>query len=269
MADPAARHQSSKEDLRKGSLEDYASVMPRGDEAPTTGGGARTVGGTDRSPGARPAPRALRDPRELRALAHPLRLEILELLVRHGPLTATEVAEHVQTESPANCSWHLRQLARYGYVEEAGTGPGRQRRWRLVPHSTTVEAIGDETAELARAVDAFQDVLLEREVAALREWQAHRRQDDPQWREASFNMHSHGWATAEEMAAFQAEFMDLFARHPLSDPGRIDPANRPPDARPVRLVAWLIPHPAAGPPDRTDAAGGTGSDIERTNRRDR
>src|SRR4030088_3589210 len=70
------------------------------------------------------------DPRALRALAHPLRLRLLELLVLRGPMTATEAAD-LLGESPANCSFHLRTLAKYGYVEEAGGGRGRQRPWRL------------------------------------------------------------------------------------------------------------------------------------------
>lgn len=67
----------------------------------------------------------------LRALAHPVRQRLLRALAAAGTATATELAEQVG-ESPPNCSWHLRQLARYGFVTEAGGGPGRKRPWRLV-----------------------------------------------------------------------------------------------------------------------------------------
>src|SRR2546423_11325721 len=76
--------------------------------------------------------RELRDPRALRAMAHPVRLRLMEELLIRGPATATELAERVG-ENPANCSWHLRQLAKYGFVEEAGGGTGRQRPWQIVP----------------------------------------------------------------------------------------------------------------------------------------
>ena len=63
--------------------------------------------------------RTLSDPRAMRALAHPPRLDLLELLFAEGPLTASECAARVG-DSPASCSYHLRQLARWGFVEETG-----------------------------------------------------------------------------------------------------------------------------------------------------
>ena len=76
-------------------------------------------------------PRELTDPRAMRAMAHPVRLALMEALNDAGTLTATEAAERVG-ESPSNCSFHLRQLAKYGFVEEAEGGTGRQRPWRAV-----------------------------------------------------------------------------------------------------------------------------------------
>src|SRR5260370_36072891 len=66
----------------------------------------------------------------MRALAHPLRWALLEALGPAGTLTATEASE-LLGESPANCAFHLRTLAKYGFLEEAGGGRGRQRPWRL------------------------------------------------------------------------------------------------------------------------------------------
>jgi DNA-binding transcriptional ArsR family regulator len=70
------------------------------------------------------------DAKTIRALAHPVRIALLEALVDAGTLTATEAGEHVG-ESPANASFHLRQLAKYGFVEEAEGGTGRRRPWQL------------------------------------------------------------------------------------------------------------------------------------------
>ena len=74
----------------------------------------------------------VRDPKTMRALAHPLRMALIEAIGQAdtGTLTATEASE-LLGESPANCAFHLRTLAKYGFVEEAGGGRGRERPWRL------------------------------------------------------------------------------------------------------------------------------------------
>ena len=72
-------------------------------------------------------PRQLTDPKAMRAMAHPVRLALMEEINDAGTLTATEAAERVG-ESPSNCSFHLRQLAKYGFVEEARAAPGASGR---------------------------------------------------------------------------------------------------------------------------------------------
>src|SRR6266480_6150204 len=93
----------------------------------------------------RTAPRRtieLTDPRALRAVAHPTRLALIGLLRRRGPLTATRAGELIG-ESAASCSFHLRQLAKYGLVEEAGGGRGRERPWQATAMLTDVPAVAD------------------------------------------------------------------------------------------------------------------------------
>jgi hypothetical protein len=74
--------------------------------------------------------RELTDPRVIRAITHPIRLALLDALALEGPLTATRAGELIG-EPPNACSFHFRQLAKYGFVEEAGPEPGRKRPWRL------------------------------------------------------------------------------------------------------------------------------------------
>src|SRR5215470_16594917 len=69
------------------------------------------------------------DPMALRALAHPIRLALIGLLRTEGPLTATRAAE-LLGESSASCSFHLRQLAKYGLATDAPGGHGRERPWQ-------------------------------------------------------------------------------------------------------------------------------------------
>src|SRR5436305_8556002 len=101
--------------------------MPGGDFGPGKRPAQRSPAAEDTAAGRaiRPVTR-LTDPRALRAMAHPIRLSLIGVLRREGPLTATQAGELIG-ESSASCSFHLRQLAKYGLVEEAGGGRGRER----------------------------------------------------------------------------------------------------------------------------------------------
>src|SRR3954467_8550651 len=85
----------------------------------------------------------LTDPRALRGYAHPTRMALMGLLRREGPHTATRAAARVG-ESFASCSFHLRQLAKYGLVEQAGGGRGREKPWRGAAVSPGRGARGDD-----------------------------------------------------------------------------------------------------------------------------
>lgn len=88
------------------------------------------------------------DPRAMRALAHPVRLDLLTALGDRA-LTATECAEHVG-ESPQSCSYHLRTLAKYGFVERAEAANGKERPWRKIARGLQWTGTGD--ADAARAL---------------------------------------------------------------------------------------------------------------------
>ena len=84
---------------------------------------------------------SITDPTVMRALAHPVRMALIELFGVHPTLTATQASEALG-ESPANCAFHLRTLAKYGFIEEAGGGRGRERPWKasdqVAPHPPPV-----------------------------------------------------------------------------------------------------------------------------------
>ncbi|MFD4947890.1 helix-turn-helix domain-containing protein [Streptomyces sp. NPDC058409] len=76
------------------------------------------------------------DARTLRGLAHPLRLRLLNALREFGPATASGLANRLGESSGAT-SYHLRQLATYGFVEDdPERGKGRERWWRAVHMGT-------------------------------------------------------------------------------------------------------------------------------------
>ncbi|MHC5906131.1 ArsR/SmtB family transcription factor [Streptomyces sp. S6] len=76
------------------------------------------------------------DAAALKALTHPLRIELLGLLRQFGPATASELAERTG-ESSASTSYHLRVLAKYAFIEEAEHRDGRERRWKSVHRMTS------------------------------------------------------------------------------------------------------------------------------------
>lgn len=167
-------------------------------------------------------------------MAHPLRLRLIEELGLDGPLTATELAERVD-ESPSNLSWHLRQLAKHGYVEEVDA-PGRRRPWRL---RTLNHSWGSELDPDARSAASALLAMVERHDLDSRH--AYERREDaepPEWREAAFGTSAAAWLTAEELAAVGAAF--AAALEPYAE-RLTDPASRPAGARPARLVFWGHP----------------------------
>jgi predicted ArsR family transcriptional regulator len=125
----------------------------------------------------------LTDPRALRAYAHPTRLALIALLRREGPTTATRAAGEVG-ESVASCSFHLRQLAKYGLVEEAGGGRGREKPWRATAMFTVLP--GDPAdPEVAAATDQAVTVVAERWFAGVAAWLRDRSAESPEWRRAA------------------------------------------------------------------------------------
>lgn len=183
--------------------------------------------------------RTISDPRSLRALSHPIRLSLLEAL-SSGPLTATEAGE-VIGETPTTCSFHLRQLAKYGFVEEVGGGKGRSRPWRRVHQGFSAPARPDDL-EYTRASQGLDEVLLDRYVQRLRRAIATAPSHPPEWyqaMEASQNMLR---LTAEELAELVAAYRkvadDFHERY--ADRTR-QPETRPVGTLPVETLFFAYP----------------------------
>jgi DNA-binding transcriptional ArsR family regulator len=175
--------------------------------------------------------RELRDPRDMRALAHPTRLAILEALTLHGPLTATQAGELVG-ESASSCSFHLRSLARHGFVEETGDGRGRERPWRRIAMGTRMSAPYDSVAAEV-AANALSDVFLDRFLARLREARRRRDELDPEWAKVQSDIESVLWLTPTELEKISETIVELA----MSYRRRIDdPETRPEGSRPVELL---------------------------------
>jgi Helix-turn-helix domain len=179
------------------------------------------------------------DPTVMRALAHPVRMALIELFGVHPTLTATQASEALG-ESPANCAFHLRTLAKYGFIEEAGGGRGRERPWKASSKSHRIHlrssGLGDQQAQVAAG--ALEQVWYERWFARIREVFATRRWS-PEWEDASGSTQILTFLTAAELRAVRDEITAIISRH--QDERRVDPSQRPAGALPVEIVSFAYP----------------------------
>ncbi|MCC9306254.1 helix-turn-helix domain-containing protein [Kitasatospora sp. RB6PN24] len=201
---------------------------------------------------ARPAPerpsgagrplRQLTDPKTMRAVAHPTRLALLEALNQRDPLTATEAAEMIG-ESPTNCAFHLRTLAKYGFVEEAGGGPGRRRPWRLKHIGFVVDDSEGET-ETAHAAEALAKLLWETWLGRVSTVNARRSEFKGPWQQVTSGTENVAYVTPEEAQQLNAELRQLLDRYRerLEEPSR-----RPTGSLPVEMVLFTYPLEATRP----------------------
>jgi DNA-binding transcriptional ArsR family regulator len=180
----------------------------------------------------------LTDPRALRAVAHPVRLKLVGLLRREGPLTATQAGE-LLGESPASCSFHLRQLAKYGLVEEAGGGRGRERPWRATALFTSWPGVSRDP-ELAAAAELLSTVVVERYFEQVMRWLEARAHEEAEWQEASTLSDRILYLTSDELARLDAEVEALLERFLERVADR---ALRPDGARLVTFIRFAFPQP--------------------------
>lgn len=188
--------------------------------------------------------RVVGDALALRALAHPLRLKLHALVGREGSITAADAARQLGV-SQALASHHLRQLAKYGYVEPAEAGDNRERPWRVTHTSTSFEP--EQTDDAREAAQALERFVIERAGAQFADWQQRRDEAGPGWAEHTGISQSLVYLTLDEMAALHRAWTELInplvERRPLGDP-----AVRPAGAVPidVTLIVTPVPPTASG-----------------------
>jgi DNA-binding transcriptional ArsR family regulator len=176
------------------------------------------------------------DARSLRALAHPLRMQLLEMLSLDGPATATGLSERLG-EKTGTVSWHLRHLADHGFIEEdTGRGTKRERWWRAVEQRQVMhgsEFYDDPAAQGALSTIMYETVqrYFTRSMNALvQDW-------DDKWLEATtFSDWITMRMTPAQLGALNAELLAVVERH--APPADAEPG---PDAQPVVVQLQSFP----------------------------
>lgn len=209
----------------------------------------------------------LTDPDTMRALAHPARIALWQHLGLYGPATATECAPAAGL-SPSACSYHLRQLARFGFVEQdpAAAASGRERPWRVVVTSTTIGELHDPVAQMAARL---LDVTLERHSSeARRRYQAREDEYPAEWRRAAGSDQTSLYLTPAELARLREQVRDLY--RPLI---RLSGQDRPEGAQPVQGMIEFIPlftppeiEPEIEREPESECEGGPGESADRRTR---
>ncbi|QLH27101.1 winged helix-turn-helix transcriptional regulator [Streptomyces sp. Rer75] len=163
---------------------------------------------------------------------HHVRTDLLDLLAEVGTVTATEAASRLGYSSGL-CSFHLRQLARHGYIEEAPHSGGRVRPWRLSRHTPAdTPAAGGGSAE-----EQFGDLARGLEDESWQRWLTQRDEAPSAWRrDEAFS--AVAYLTPEEMSRVADVIRRALA--PYQDREQ-RPLARPEGARPVALITRLFP----------------------------
>ena len=186
--------------------------------------------------------KGITDPKALRALAHPLRWQLIDLIGSEGTATATRCAE-VLGESVASCSYHLGMLAKYGYIEEVPDRTGREKPWRLISERQELGSAGlDSEGQLAS--EAATEAFLDHEFARTRQRYRRTSLEPEQWRPALVG--ESVWLTEEDYAAAKEELFAVLERY-RRDRDLLDPSLRPPGSREARLFVAVSVAPPVTP----------------------
>lgn len=188
--------------------------------------------------------RQVTDVRALRALANPVRYRIFGHLMAFGSQTASECAAVVGA-TPSNCSYHLRELARFGLVERvddgAGDGDGRERRWRPTATGFSYQVAEADRADPSarRANLALQHAGIDDDATLAHEAAERHETLSPAWQQAESSATYGLRVTPDELVALGTA-IDALLR-PFIGLTRDAP---PPAAEPVHVVFRAFPLPA-------------------------
>ncbi len=180
----------------------------------------------------------LDDPVAIRALAHPIRLKLFDLVGREGPITSADAARDLGI-SQALTSHHMHQLAKYGYVEPAPAPDQRARPWQVTHTSWGFSRTGNDP-EIGEAAEVLEQMVAETAVGRLLDWHQRRDAWTEPWRSRSGVWQSLIYLTEDEFVEFSEAFEALLT--PLVERRRLgDVSARPAGAMPVSVTLTTVP----------------------------
>jgi DNA-binding transcriptional ArsR family regulator len=176
------------------------------------------------------------DVETLKAVAHPVRAKMLGLLRYEGPATASELGRRID-ESSGSTSYHLRQLARFGFVEEDPEQPNRRdKRWRATHRMTSWShselATDPEGREISEALERRQVLSA---VDTFQRWAASRYALDPRWGDGGGLHDDLLRLTPSQLRRLTAELEEVLDRYRDQQPSGGEPVAH------VRIYQMLLP----------------------------
>ncbi|GGN71889.1 transcriptional regulator [Streptomyces albiflavescens] len=191
------------------------------------------------------APIELSELAALKALAQPRRQRMLQHLTVHGPATSATLARALGLNTGAT-SYHLRELARYGFVEEQveGDGHGRQRWWRAVPGDRRFPPRSRQSPEMRLVMDELNHHAYAADLELFEQLQLQGGAGDDPWADAFPYSRGSIRLTLPELRAFFEEYIALLNRYKRPE------VDTPPDARTVLTRFLAFPAPDAEPDSR-------------------
>jgi len=179
----------------------------------------------------------LSDPRELRALADPLRLTLFDLVRRDGPTTSAVLAGEID-EDEETVDGHLRELEAVGLVERVKDGA--ESHWAAAVRGIYFEIPDDPEAQ--RAARDLSNVMLAKYAGLPRAWvQNEEPKLDLAWARAAGLFNARIDLTADELRSIQEQverLLEPFTNRP--------PEETPADVATVRILAYFLPDAPAG-----------------------
>ncbi|MDA1361330.1 helix-turn-helix domain-containing protein [Glycomyces luteolus] len=183
------------------------------------------------------------DPERMKALAHPARMAVFDFLAGQRVAgfegaTATEIAE-VAGMTPSAMSYHLRTLAKAGFIEEAPSrGDARERLWRMKIQSFSIRA-EDDASESDKVIERTMGaVFVEQHDRNFLRWLDQRFDVDPALRDASLTQQAHLRLTVEEAAEFSRRYQELEQEYAERTRKRADQGPDPEDGTVVFNVLF-------------------------------
>ena len=177
----------------------------------------------------------LRDPKEMRALAHPARMAIIDALASGDELTATECAA-ITGLSPSATAYHLKFLERYHFAEPApARSDGRERPWRATRHPRV--DLDTSTPAGAAAAATVALAYFDRTRAMAEDFMASAHEEPKEWQDVPALNSADLWLTLEETRELSNALQA--AVEPYR--GRVL-VDRPEGSRRVRVTSLVVPY---------------------------